>query len=403
MLRFVPPAGAPLRMSQILRALQMVFSSDGSIEECLSLFAARLQVRYVFGVSSGRAALWLILKGLRRLRPGRCVVAVPAYTCFSVPASIVRAGLKIHPVEINPETLDFDFSQLDVVPSERLLCILTSNLFGLVNDVPRIQQIAHAKGAFLVDDAAQSLGASRDGYFSGTLGDVGLYSLGRGKVLAAIEGGIIVTNSDEVARAIRAEAKNLPASSFAHTAWLLMQMLIYSALLNPRLYWIPNSLPFLKLGITEFDPAFPTARLATLAQALLPQLMDRLLEINRIRRENAALLARVLAGSPHFTMPRPASDCQPTYIRFPLIAKHQATRHRVLICLRAAGIGATPFYPSAICDIAGIEPYMIPADFHRTQAESLSQRLLTLPTHPFLRQQDLDRIAEILASLSRDL
>ena len=399
MLRFVPPAGVPLKMAQILRALKMVLSSNGQTEECLASFAARLQVRYVFGVSSGRAALWLILKSLQRLRPNRCVVALPAYTCFSVPASVVRAGLKLHPLEIDPETLDFDFSQLDSVPHEKLLCIVTSNLFGLVNDLPRIRQIAQAKEAFLVDDAAQSLGASWNHHCSGTLADVGFYSLGRGKSLAAIEGGLVVTNSEEIARAIQAEAGNLSAPSFAHDAWLVLQMLAYATFLTPRLYWIPNSLPFLKLGITEFAPNFLTTHLPDLCRALLPQLMDGLPEINQVRWKNATAIADALAGNPHFTVPRPASNCRPSYIRFPLIARDEAIRQRATIRLRSKGIGASSFYPTAICDIAGIESHMALSDFHRPQAEALSQRLLTLPTHPYVRQEDLNRMIDILNRL----
>jgi perosamine synthetase len=399
MLRFVPPAGAPLKITQILRALKTVFSSNGDMEGCLSLLASHLQVRSVFGASSGRAALWLILNSLHRLRPDRYVVALPAYTCFSVPASVVRSGLKLHPVEIDPETLDFDFSQLESLPQQNLLCILTSNLFGLVNDVARIWEIARAKGAFLVDDAAQALGASRDGHFAGTLGDVGFYSLARGKTLASVGGGIIVTNSEEIAGAIRAEAADLPPSSFGHAAWLLLQMASYATFLKPNLYWIPNSLPFLKLGVTEFAPDFPTAPLPHLSQVLLLQLMDTLAEINEVRCKNATIIANALVGNRYFSVPRAAPDCQPSYIRFPVIAKDEATRHRALIRLRVAGIGASPFYPSAICDIAGIAPHMAPGNFHRPRAEALSRRLVTLPTHPYVRQQDLNRMVDILNRL----
>jgi len=399
MLRFVPPAGAPLKMTQILGALKIAFSSNGNTEECLASFAARLQVRSIFGISSGRAALWLILKSLCRLRPDRDVVAFPAYTCFSVPAAAIRAGLKLHPLEIDPETLDLDFSQLDSLPREKLLCILTSNLFGLVNDPSQVLKTARVKGAFLVDDAAQALGASRSGHLAGTLGDVGFYSLARGKSLASVGGGIIVTNSKEIALAIRTEAENLPASSFADAAWLLLRMMTYSTFLNPRLYWIPNSLPFLKLGITEFAPNFPIADLPNLSRALLPQLVNRLMEINHIRRKNATAIANGLSGNPYFTVPRLAPNCQPSYIRFPLIAKDPATRQWALSRLRAAGIGASPFYPTAICDILGIAPHMARDDFHRPTAEALSRSLLTLPTHPYVRQQDLDRMVDILNGL----
>ncbi len=399
MLRFVAPAGAPLKMTQVFCALKAVFSSNGDMEECLTSLAALLKVRHVFGISSGRAALWLILKSLCRLQPNRRVVAVPAYTCFSVPASIVRSGLKLHPLEIDPETLDFDFSQLESLPREELLCILTSNLFGLVNDVSRVREIARAKGAFLVDDAAQAFGASRNGSFAGTRGDVGFYSLARGKSLASVEGGIIVTNSEEIARAIHAEAADLPRSSFPHTARLLLRMVTYATFLKPWLYWVPNSLPFLKLGITEFAPDFPTAHLANLSGALLPQLMGQLVEVNEIRCKNAMAIANGLAANACFVAPKPAADCQPSYIRFPLIARDEATRHRAISRLRAAGIGASSFYPSAICDIAGIEPYMVSGDFHRPRAEALSHTLLTLPTHPYVRPQDLSRMIDILNKL----
>jgi perosamine synthetase len=396
MLRFVPPAGAPLKITQILRALKTVLSSNDRAGESLTFCAAGLHVEHVFGVSSGRAALWLILKSLQRLRPERDVVAVPAYTCFSVPASVVRAGLKIHPVEIDPRTLDFDLSQLDALPDKRLLCIVTSNLFGFVNDLPHVRQAAQAKGAFVLDDAAQALGAMRNGQFSGTLGDVGLYSLGRGKAVAAMQGGLIVTNFEEIARIVQEEAKNLNGPSLTHGAVLFLQMLVYSVFLRPRLYWIPNSLPFLKLGVTEFNPAFPTKELHPLYRTLLPKLLDGLEEINQIRRANARAIAEALAGSPDFDFPRPAANTSPTFVRLPVVARDELTRERAVGRLRSAGIGASAFYPSAICDIAGIEPHMSARDFHCKHAELLSQRLFTLPVNPFVRPQDVERMVDIL-------
>lgn len=255
------------------------------------------------------------------------------------------------------------------------------------------------KGAFLVDDAAQALGATLHGCPAGTLGDVGFYSFGRGKALAAMEGGIIVTSSEEIASAIQAEGERLPSASAAHVAWLLFEMAAYSVFLNPRLYWIPNSLPFLKLGSTEYAPDYPIFRLPALVQGLLPMLFERLQEINKVRRDNAAALAQAVANNPLFMTPRPGPGCQPNYVRFPLVARDRATRDRAVRLLCAAGIGASPFYPSAICDIPGIESHMATHDYHCPEAESVSRRLLTLPTHPFVGAQDLQRIIEILRGL----
>jgi perosamine synthetase len=397
MFRFVPPAGTPLEWRQILRALRSEVFSTGCVADSLISLARRLRIRYVFGVSSGRAALWLILKGLHRLRPDRCVVAVPAYTCFSVAASVVRAGLQLRPIDIDPETLDFDFWQLEKLPQDRILCVVTSNLFGLVNDLPRIRQVALEKGAFVLDDAAQALGATRGGHLAGTAGDVGLYSLGRGKAIGAVRGGLIVTDSEDIACSIQSQMQHLPLPSFFHTASLLLQLMGTSVLLNPRVYWIPNSLPFLKLGVTEFDPSFPAESMPDLSKGLLLGMIDQLAGMNHIRRKNAVMISESLAGNSNFTTPAPAFDCQPTYIRFPVLAKDESTRRRALARLLRIGIGASAFYPSAICDIPGILPHMASSDFHCSVAENLSRRLLTLPTHPLVCPSDLERMAAILA------
>ena len=399
MLRFVPPAGAPLKITQILRALEVAGRGKGSAQECLTLVGGHLQVKYVFGASSGRAALWLILRSLQRLRPERDVVAVPAYTCFSVAASVVRTGLKIYPIEIDPHTLDFNFAQLDAVPGEKLLCIIPSNLFGLLNDLPRIRQAARAKDAFVLDDAAQALGATRNGQFAGTEGDVGLYSLGRGKAVTTIEGGLIVTNSEEIARLLEKEAQDLNPQSRIHGAGLLLKMLIYSVFLNPRLYWIPNSVPFLGLGVTEFDPAFKTAELPGLCRALLPSLFNELSEINLVRRSNATIIMRALAENSNFHCPSPVRDSHPTFVRLPVVARNKETAKLAVRRLRKAGIGAGASYPSAICDIPGIGGHMSVKSFHRSEAEFLSERLLTLPVHSSVGAQDLSRMADILNSV----
>jgi dTDP-4-amino-4,6-dideoxygalactose transaminase len=228
------------------------------------------------------------------------------------------------------------------------------------------------------------------------MGNVGFYSFGRGKSLAAMEGALIITNSDDIAAAIREETQMLPSTSMIHSAWLLSQMLIYSVFLRPRLYWLPNKLPFLNLGATEFEPEFPEFRMPALIEKLLIRTHVRLQEFNAIRRRNAAALREGLKGNPFFAVPSPSPDCVPNYIRFPLVARDESTRDRAVQALQAAGIGATPFYPSALCDIEGIERHMATADFHRPCAEALSRRLFTLPTHPFVLEGDLHRMIAIL-------
>ncbi len=398
MLRFVPPAGVPLRTKQIFTALRSTLLSHKGKNEYFTGVNSRLKVRYVFGTCSGRAALWIVLKALQRLRPERNIVALPAYTCFSVPASIVRAGLKLQPVDIDAHTLDFKMSELQALADKRLLCVITSNLFGFPNDLLRIQQIAQSKGAFVVDDAAQAFGATRDGRFAGTLGDIGIYSLARGKAVTALEGGLIVTNSDQMAQAITEQIAILRAPRAGHTAKLLFETLVYSALLNPNLYWIPNSLPFLKLGVTEFNPEFATEELHPFCAALFDSALADSAEMSQIRQTNASVITSALCGTRYFEFPMPAPDSRPSFVRLPVIACDEEVRERAVNRLRKAGIGASPFYPSAICDIPGLDEHMSVSDFHRKQAELLSTRLFTLPVHPLLTSEDRSRIIDLLAT-----
>jgi perosamine synthetase len=398
-LRLVPPAGTPLRISQVFGALIRSFLANGDPDRTLKALAAYLHAKHTFVFSSGRAGLWAILKTLHRLRPARNVVAIPAYICFSVPASIVRAGLKIRPVEVDPETLDYDFSKLAAAPNETLLCVMASNLFGLPSDMARIQAVGRAKGAFVIDNAAQSLGAVLSGHHVGTGGDVGLYSLGRGKALTTLEGGVVVTNSDEIAEALREVVSGLPVPTALHGAALFFQMLAYAILLTPRLYWIPNSLPFLNVGVTEFNPNFPVATMAPVCKALVCQTIRQIDKFNQTRRNNALSLCSALEGCTRLRIPRLTPGSEGIYIRLPLIAADEATRRSALQKLHQAGFAASPFYPSAICDIPEIAGHMASADFHCPAAESLARRLMTVPTHPLVTERDRQRMLEVLSNL----
>lgn len=398
MLRFVPPTGTPVRVNDILDAWKASVSGSGLGNEYLKILRTRLGVRHVLGAGSGRAALWHVLKTLHRLRPGRNIVALPAYTCFSVAASAVRAGLKLYPIEIDPVTLDFDFDCFGRVQKDKLLCIVSAHLFGFVNDLTRTKAIANEAGAFLIDNAAQAFGATRDGRLAGTGGDVGIYSFGRGKALSAIEGGAIVTDSDELASALRDE--HLPENgSFLHETGLLFELFAYSALLRPRLYWIAEGLPFLKLGITEFDVKFPVRNLPRLSGELIARLLDQLERMNQIRRRNAASITNALRGSSSLFFPQPSADCQPAMVRLSVIARDAGTRTRAVSRLRRECFGASAFYPSAICDIPGIDSHMADSDFHRKNAERLSHTLFTLPVHPFVGERDIARMIDILSAL----
>jgi dTDP-4-amino-4,6-dideoxygalactose transaminase len=94
-------------------------------------------------------------------------VIVPAYTCYSVPAAIERAGLKPRLCDIDPATLAWT-TGLGHCDFSRTLAVISANLYGLPNALGEIEAFA-APNVFLLDDAAQALGAKLDGRAAGSM------------------------------------------------------------------------------------------------------------------------------------------------------------------------------------------------------------------------------------------
>ncbi|MGH9345989.1 MAG: DegT/DnrJ/EryC1/StrS family aminotransferase, partial [Vicinamibacterales bacterium] len=170
-LRHVAPAGAPIRLPDLARWAGLAFTGGDVAASLQQAFCDRFGVRHSFLTSTGRAGMTLVLRALRRLAaPHRDEVVVPSYTCYSVAASIVKAGLRPRIVDIAPDTLDYAPDALARADFTRVLAIVATNLYGLPNDLSATREVARAHGVFLVDDAAQAMGASVGGRRSGTWG-----------------------------------------------------------------------------------------------------------------------------------------------------------------------------------------------------------------------------------------
>jgi perosamine synthetase len=392
MTRFLPPAGMPLEVSDFVAGLRGLLNPEADGICSAASFTGDAQV---FGVSSGRAGLVVIFRALQRLLPGRRVVGIPAYTCYSVAAAAVRAGLTVYPLEMDPGTLELDYEEAKRVPYDRLLAVVTANLFGFPADVERLRQYAEGSRAFIIDDAAQLLGTCTNGQLLHSRAHVRVYSLARGKALP-VGGGLIVAPQEEIAAAIRQELEHVASLSLAGELVIYAELLGISILFRPWLYWVPNALPFLKLGVTEFAPGFSITRMARVSAGMLPRKLTQLKAMTAARAVKAAYLRAGLEGVGAFCSPKAPAGCIPSYIRFPVLAKDQQARDWAVQELRKAGIGASAYYPAALCDVPEVRPHLAPGAMHRPQAEQLARTVLTLPLHPMVREKDLQRALDIL-------
>jgi perosamine synthetase len=399
MFHLIPPAGAPISFHEIKEVIKSRIHSNS----CEAIFEKKIKnhtgVRYCYLFNSGRTALLFILKALHDISgPAKVEVVIPAYTCFSAAASIARTGLKIRLIDINPLTMDYDYEELSSLDFSKILAVIACNLFGILSNWEKLLAIARDKRVFIIDDAAQSMGSSFNRRSSGSLGDAGFFSLGRGKNLSTYSGGILLTNSDEIAEKVEERIKRLGKPSLSLEIKTLIQIILYSLFLRPKCFWLPDMIPLLKLGETIYDKAFSIGCLTKLQKCAGSVIYSNLESANAARMENAREIARGILESGKYIIPGYDERLCPVYLRLPLLSKEKISRDRIIAALRKKGIVASTMYPSTIRQIPGIEHHLSSSESNFPGAQEAVDKLLTLPTHSYLSERDIRKTVSCLLS-----
>lgn len=393
MFYLIPPAGTPISFYDILKITRLWLRS----KSCTEMFEEKIRnhtgLRYCHFFNSGRTAQVFILKALSELAgSSKDEVVIPAYTCFSVGAAIAKSGLKIRLVDIDPLTMDYNYERLFSLDFTRVLAVVACNLFGILSSWEKLWSIAHQKDIFLIDDAAQSMGTLFKDRPSGSLGDVGFYSLNRGKNLSTYSGGILLTNNDKISARIQEDVKNLDRFNLSNEIKVFIKMTLYSWFLNPKLYWLPSVIPFLGLGKTVFNETFRLGHLTRFQKCAGAILWNNLKSLNTTRTKNSRKLAEGLLRSERFRIPGYDAASCPAYLRLPVLTQNKAERDQAITALRQQRIVASTMYPSTIRQIAGIEKYLASTTKDFPGAQEVAEKLLTLPTHAYLRENDIQKI-----------
>jgi dTDP-4-amino-4,6-dideoxygalactose transaminase len=400
MFRLVPPAGIPVSISDIIKIIRARLVSARGESDFAAIIRDISGAKHCWFINSGRAANYIILKTIRELSDNsRNEIVIPAYTCYSVPASIARAGLKIRLVDIDPDAMDYDYEQLGRTDLSKALAILPANLFGIVSDWSRLKGVVGDKGIYLIDDSAQTLGLSYNGDKCGSLGDIGFYSFGRGKNLTTYSGGAIVTNNDQIGKHVDNLIMALPSPGVFAEMTLFAEFLFYAIMMRPWLYWIPDRLPFLELGKTAYDENFSVKSLSKLQLAAGPIIYSKFSQITKTRYENANALAHKIVALGSFSVPGWREGLNIPFIRLPILAMNSHTRDKAIARLRRKGIAASGMYPSAIDKIPLIGKHLVNPDDKFPGAGQVAERLFTLPTHSYLNSKDISTIISCLVDV----
>lgn len=402
--RHIAPAGTPIGLTTLVGVGLDHLSGRDAGDALAAAIQARYGVAHCLTLSSGRAALALIFRTLARLRgdPRRDEIIVPGYTCYSVAAAAVLAGLRLRIVDIDPATLSYDRALLDNVDSSRALAVISANLYGLPNELEHIENFARARGIYMVDDAAQAMHARCNGRPAGCFGDVGIYSFDKGKNITSLQGGAIVTRDPAIAAALTEALRDLPAEAPAATAATFVKLALYALLLRPWLYWIPANIPALGLGRTVYTTDIPMHRLSRFAASLVERQFARIDAITAGRVRKAAEIRQALSGNTALVPVEPLAGSVPVYLRMPCLTAPGVDRTALIGALDRAGIGASGSFPQALGDVPEIAAHItIEGDVLRG-ARSVAGRIVTLPTLAYLDRPDMQRLSDTLATVARN-
>jgi dTDP-4-amino-4,6-dideoxygalactose transaminase len=184
------------RFDEIFASQQFILGPlVAELEEKLAEFCT---VKHGVGVASGSDALLLSLMALG-IKAGDGVVTTP-FSFFSTVSAITRLGARPHFVDVDPQTLNLSPETLNAVPPEDVRAILPVHLYGQLADMEEIGCWADMREAAILEDAAQAIGASRNGRRAGAWGKLAAFSFYPTKNLgAAGDAGMVVTNDAELA------------------------------------------------------------------------------------------------------------------------------------------------------------------------------------------------------------
>jgi len=314
--------------------------------------AAYCGTKYAVAVASGTDALFLSLKALG-LGTGDEVI-VPTLTFFATAEAVSYTGARPVFADADPFSHNIDVKTVEGLITKKTKAIMPVHLWGLPAEMEKIMGLAKAKGLFVVEDCAQSIGAEYLEKKTGSFGDTGCFSFFPTKNLGAYgDGGMIVTDDESVLEKLKLLHLHGSRARGVH------EMIGYNS------------------------------RLDELQAAVLRVKLRHIDAWNEKRRSNAKYYTSKFSKA-GIKCPAEPEGLKPVYHQYTIEVDN---RDAVLKKLTDCGVSAFVYYPNPAHLQA---PYMelgyAAGDF--PAAEKIGARMLSLPIHPFLSENDINTVAE---------
>jgi dTDP-4-amino-4,6-dideoxygalactose transaminase len=333
----------------VLEVLESGMLAQGPrVEELEKRFTEVCGVEHAIATSSGTTALHAALLA-NEIGPDDDVITTP-FTFIASANSILFAGAKPVFVDIEEDTFNIDVGLIEKAITPRTKGIMPVHLYGCMCDMNAIEEIAQRHRLKIIEDACQAVGGTQNGRRAGSIG-TGTFSLYATKNVMSGEGGMITTNDAAIAQQCRMMRNHGMQRRYYH------DMLGYN------------------FRMTDVHAAIGLAQ------------MDRLDDFTEKRRKNAAYLNEKITS---VITPRVPDGFEHVWHQYTVRLANGRERDAAIKRLGDAGVGTGVFYPVPVHKQGYMQDLV--GDMTLPVSERLAGEVFSLPVHPHLTQDDLEKI-----------
>ena len=335
-----------------------MLASGEYVKEFERKFADYTGVKNGIATSSGTTALHTVLEAFG-IGEGDLVLTTP-FSFIATANSILCAGAQPVFADVNRKTFNIDPHEIERrLEGNIIKALLIVHLYGCPCDMERIMKLVREHDLILIEDCAQAHGAEYRGKKVGSFGDAACFSFYPTKNLTTGEGGMILTNDDDIADKARKIIDHGRSKGYRH----------------------------------EHDILGYNYRMTDIAAAIGIEQLKKLDGFNEKRIRNAEFLTDGLEGMEFLELPSVPNGCKHVFHQFTVRVHH---RDRFISYLSDKGIGYGIYYPIPIhrqrlYTELGYNQQLI-------HAERAAQEVISLPIHPSLSEDDLERILRTIQS-----
>ncbi|MEW6062274.1 MAG: DegT/DnrJ/EryC1/StrS family aminotransferase [Bacteroidota bacterium] len=366
------PVNEPLldhqEMRNVVECLQTGWiSSEGKfISEFESKWATYCGMKYGIAISNGTTALEAAVWSLN-LKPGSEII-IPTFTIISCAMAVIRNGHTPVLVDAEPRTWNMDVKKIEEKITPNTKAIMVVHIYGHPTDMDPVLELARKYNLYIIEDAAEVHGAEYKGKKCGSFGDVSTFSFYANKLITTGEGGMVLTNNEQLAERVR---------SFRNLCFKKERRFYHTELGN-------------------------NYRLTNLQAAIGSAQVDRINDIVMRKRKMGALYNQLLAECPHVQLPVEEQWAKHVYWMYGIVLDEKSGMDAFQCAQRllAEGVQTRPFF-LGMHEQPVLQNMGLFKNEHYPVAERIARQGFYLPSGLALNEKQMIEVATALKKVLR--